>query len=282
MQNNENYAYIHKPGYIDMLQGVEVKINTHCFRGPEFNIKKNSNMTRILVLGDSVVFGWGVPQSDIFALQLQNMLKNLRKNIEVIPLGVGSWNTRTEYEYFKINGLTFEPNILVQLIVSNDIEPKKLGRTDISKEKLFHEHYSNSENILSKFKRKVVNRSYFLSFLQYYLKKWIIIHNQMKVNYSSYWWKDTELALNSIVELCQKRKIIYIPFLYGTHKSINENPIMKLYSDYFEKKEIKFIYMNDERIFEGEFTNSVVDRHPNSKGHTLLAERIYAYLKPLL
>ena len=104
----------------------------------------------------------------------------------------------------------------------------------------------------------------------------------MKVNYSSYWWKDTELALNSIVELCQKRKIIYIPFLYGTHKSINENPIMKLYSDYFEKKEIKFIYMNDERIFEGEFTNSVVDRHPNSKGHTLLAERIYAYLKPLL
>ena len=282
MQNNDIYAYIHTPGYNDVLQCVEVKINSHGFRGPEFDTKKATNITRILVLGDSVVFGWGVPQSDIFTLQLQHMLTNLRKNIEIIPLGVGSWNTRTEYEYFKVTGITFEPNILIQVIISNDIDPKRTGHTDISKEKLFKEEYSNSYEILSKFKRNIVNRSYCLSFLQYYLKRQLKINNQDKVNVSSSLWKDTELALDGIVELCQKRKIVYVPFLYGTHKSINENPIMKLYSDYFEKNDIKYIYMSDEKIFEREFTNTIVDRHPNSKGHHLLAERIYDFLKPLL
>jgi hypothetical protein len=282
MQNNDVYAYIHTPGYNDVLQDVEVKINSHGFRGPGFDTKKASNITRILVLGDSVVFGWGVPQSDIFTLQLQHMLTSLRKNIEIIPLGVGSWNTRTEYEYFKVTGLTFEPNILIHLIVSNDIEPKRFGHTDISKEKLFKERNQNSYEMVSKFKRNVVNRSYFLSFLQYYLKRRLSINNQNKVYVSSPLWKDTELSLDGIVELCQKRKIIYVPFLYGTHKSINENPIMKLYSDYFEKNDIKYIYMPDEKIFEREFTNTIVDRHPNSKGHHLLAERIYDFLKPLL
>jgi len=282
MQNNDNYAYIHRPGYTDVLQGVEVKINSHGFRGPEFNIKKSTNMTRILILGDSVVFGWGAPQSDIFALQLNNMLKKLRNNIEVIPVGVGSWNTRTEYEFLKVKGLQFEPNIVVHLITSNDIYPKKSGRTDISKEKLFKEKNLSSSEILSKIKRNVVNRSYFFSYIQYYLKRRLIFNKQIRANYSSPLWKDTEYALNGIVKLCQKRKITYIPFLYGTNKSINKNPIMKLYSDYFAKNDIEYIYMLNERIFDRQFSNTIVDSHPNSEGHTLIAKIIYTHLIPFL
>lgn len=281
MENNDNYAYIHRPGYTDVLQGVEVEINSHGFRGPEFNINKY-NKTRILVLGDSVVFGWGVPQSDIFALQLQNILKNLRNDIEVIPAGVGSWNTRSEYEYLKVKGISFEPNIIVHLITSNDIYPKKIGHTEISKEELFKEQYSSKYEILSKFKRNVINRSYFLSLIQYYLKRRLIINNQIKANYSSPLWKDTELALNGIVELCKKRKIIYVPFLYGTYKSIHMDPVMKMYSDYFKKNDIEYIYMLDERIFDKQFTNTVVDSHPNAEGHSLIAERIFTHLVPLL
>ena len=60
------------------------------------------------------------------------------------------------------------------------------------------------------------------------------------------------------------------------------DPVMKLYLDYFAGNDIEYIYMLDDRIFDRQFTNTSVDVHPNSKGHRLLAERIYAHLMPLL
>ena len=108
-----------------------VSINTHGLRAHEFSTEKPDGITRILLLGDSVVFGWGVEQEKTSGYLLNQSLKDLLQPIEVIPAGVCSWNTRTEYEYLVSEGSKISPNIVVLVVVTNDIVPKKGGRKEV-------------------------------------------------------------------------------------------------------------------------------------------------------
>lgn len=92
------YAYIHKADYRDTLQGVPVSYNSHGLRWPEFPVRKSDDRLRLMVLGDSVVFGWGVDEKSIFPARLQEKFDALGASVEIVSAGVGSWNTRTEYE----------------------------------------------------------------------------------------------------------------------------------------------------------------------------------------
>ncbi len=137
MEENDIYAYIHRPGYQGTFQGVRVSINSHGLRGREFNTVKPPGKIRILILGDSVVFGWGAPQDSIFGARLQDMFKSWTEKVEVISAGVGSWNTRTEYEFLRSTAIQFQPDILLLVIVSNDLEPHRRGRTAAHKAIVF-------------------------------------------------------------------------------------------------------------------------------------------------
>ena len=56
--NQDCYTKIdHKP----------VHINSHGTRGPEFETRKPANTTRILSLGDSRTFGWGLAQAETYS-----------------------------------------------------------------------------------------------------------------------------------------------------------------------------------------------------------------------
>ena len=58
-------------------------------------------MRRVLILGDSLVFGWGVPYEATFAGRLTQRIKAHHASWECIAAGVGSWNTRTEMEFLR-------------------------------------------------------------------------------------------------------------------------------------------------------------------------------------
>ena len=60
MVSNQWFSYIHEPGVFDTVQGVGVSINSHGLRGPEFPSEKPAGKIRLMILGNSVVFGWGV------------------------------------------------------------------------------------------------------------------------------------------------------------------------------------------------------------------------------
>ena len=98
MHDNDDFAYIHTAGYDDKLQGVQVTINSEGLRSPEFPTTKPVGEKRLLLIGDSVVFGWGAPQDSIMSAWLQRRLDADAPGWRVIAAGVGSWNTRTEYE----------------------------------------------------------------------------------------------------------------------------------------------------------------------------------------
>ena len=71
---------------------------------------------RILLIGDSVVYGLGVAFNETFAYKLQHLMADC----DIINCGVGGWNTQNEYLWLKHEGIQLEPDIVVLFITAND------------------------------------------------------------------------------------------------------------------------------------------------------------------
>ena len=282
MRPNDEYAYIHEPGYRKQLQGVDVIINSHGLRGPEFEDVKPPGKKRVLILGDSVVFGWGVPEKNIFALELQRLFSRTTPAVEVIPAGVGSWNTRTEYEYLRSTAINFKPDVVVLFIVENDLRPKNTGRTDVRKELLFKngKRGKTTEDILWKALRKSVGQSYLVKYIRYFVK--IRSNKQAQVEENSPRWKDASLALDGIIKLCHENGADFIVYLYGSKSTVMENAVLNCYNKYLESIGEHAFLLPEVLFKESKYRNSLVDKHPNAAGHMIIAQEIFQSLLPRL
>lgn len=66
---------------------------------------------RILVLGDSVTFGFGMGESETFTSRLERALRATSdRSVRVINSGVGGYNTVQEYVYFQRERLSLSPD----------------------------------------------------------------------------------------------------------------------------------------------------------------------------
>ena len=105
---NPYHFHMNKPGaYFKNLYGVEVKINSKGLRDYDYTYSKPANTYRILVLGDSITFGWGVELKDTYSKYLERKLNqtDLGTKFEVINTGVGNYNLKAEIEFLKREGL---------------------------------------------------------------------------------------------------------------------------------------------------------------------------------
>jgi len=284
MQPSEEYSYIHKPGFRGKFQGADITINSAGFRGPEIETANTRGKIRIMIIGDSVVFGWGAPQSSIFPIKLQGMLEREAPEVEVIPAGVGSWNTRAEYEYLRSEGIQFGPAVIVLVITANDLEPHPTGRTDVPREILSPptEKASGGRRFLSKIWHGVGRRSYLLSYLQYSMRKRSATRGESQVNASSPTWEDARLALDGIVQLSRDTGAILVPYLYGSKETIEKNTVLRLYRDHLEASGFNCLALPPEIFTERRLHNSVIDLHPNADGHALIAGEMCEALLPAL
>ena len=102
--------------------GNEIIINSHGFRDYEYSKKKNKNTYRILVLGDSTTFGYGVKIEESYPKVLEDLLnKNFKnKKIEVLNFGVSGFNLIDYYNVFKEYGAEFLPDCIIIGLMQND------------------------------------------------------------------------------------------------------------------------------------------------------------------
>lgn len=99
-------------------------INSMGFRGKEVEINKPPGKTRILIIGDSMTFGWGLPDDQTYPYLLENILKEKGAgNVEVINGGyTGGLSPDSYYIYLKEKGFRLKPDILILgFFVGNDI-----------------------------------------------------------------------------------------------------------------------------------------------------------------
>ncbi len=105
--NQDCYTKIdHKP----------VHINSNSTRGPEFSVKKPAGTIRILSLGDSRTFGWGLTDEETYSRRLQNLLQEYVGNgrkVEVINAGVNAWSYPQILVYLREYGLRYQPDYVI-------------------------------------------------------------------------------------------------------------------------------------------------------------------------
>ncbi len=92
-----------------------VHINSHGTRGREFSVPKPAGTFRILSLGDSKTFGWGLSEAENYSAVME---KNLRakfpgRNIEVINAGVNAWSYPQMNVFFRERALAWQPDMVV-------------------------------------------------------------------------------------------------------------------------------------------------------------------------
>ena len=96
------------------FKDVPVCSNSMGFRGPEITQERPANTVRIVGLGDSVMFGWGVRQEECYLAQLQDLLSAAypQKTWEVINTGVPGYNTVMEVATMRAKGLATVPTTI--------------------------------------------------------------------------------------------------------------------------------------------------------------------------
>lgn len=91
--------------------------NSKGLRDREYELKKPEGITRIIVIGDSFTWGFGVSDDEIYTERLEAMLTDT----EVINLGVTGYGLRQEITYLEREGLQYDPDIVIAGFCMNDI-----------------------------------------------------------------------------------------------------------------------------------------------------------------
>ena len=113
------YEFIPNSTY--KFKEVGVTTNNDGFRDKDYPDKKPGASTRIIGLGDSVMFGWGVEEEETFLTRLENNLNlDTSSNYEVINTAVPGYNTAMEVEVLRHKFDLDQVDLVILNFVIND------------------------------------------------------------------------------------------------------------------------------------------------------------------
>ncbi len=93
------------------------RTNEHGFRDRTSPFRTDSSTTRIVVVGDSFTWGYGVNDDEVYTERLEASLEG----VEVINLGVAAYGLRQELALLERVGMRCEPDLVVLGLCLNDI-----------------------------------------------------------------------------------------------------------------------------------------------------------------
>lgn len=102
--------------------GVEVVTNALGLRGPEVVVPKPADRYRVLVLGDSFSFGWGVElQQAWHACMARELQATGARPVEVVAGGVPGWSPLQQFVFLEQRGLDLQPDLVLWQLCTNDL-----------------------------------------------------------------------------------------------------------------------------------------------------------------
>ena len=106
------------PGAEMSTLGRKLTINSKGLRDREYPYEKPAGTKRILVLGDSFTWGYGVADNEVFTEVLEADLQGRQPRFEVLNTGVLGWGTDQEYLYLVNEGLKYSPDYVILALYS--------------------------------------------------------------------------------------------------------------------------------------------------------------------
>jgi lysophospholipase L1-like esterase len=125
-QLDEELIYSLKPSQKRIAESAEfverVTTNRHGLRDDEIG-PRDSFEKRIVVLGDSMVFGHGVDDHETFPNQLEAIYRDEHRAVDVINAGVKGYGTDSAYKFFtvRLQPLSLQPDLVIFSIYQNDL-----------------------------------------------------------------------------------------------------------------------------------------------------------------
>jgi hypothetical protein len=261
----------HVPNTSARLMGVDVSINSHKLRDREIPFEKPTGVKRIVMLGDSLVFGWGVDFESTSSKVLERELNAGRPqpNVEVINTGVGNYNTSMEVQYFLNEGHRYSPDIVVLNYFINDAEETPRYTGNFLNEHLLSWVY-------------VAGRADIVRRMAGSAKDWNRYYSDLYRDQAP-GWLQTQAAVRKLGRWCQDNGVLCIfanqPELHDLanypFSSINERLARLAEEAGFEYVDL-LSSVRDEP--EESLWVTVPDPHPNNKACTLFGRALAARL----
>ena len=114
--------YSLRPDLDVVFQGVPVQTNARGWRGRDYAFEKPEGTVRILAIGDSVMFGWGVGERQRYTQRLESLLSRRFPEVrwEVVTLAAPGYSLAMELQVLQEEGLRYEPDLILYGYVAND------------------------------------------------------------------------------------------------------------------------------------------------------------------
>lgn len=272
--SNPLVSHVHRPNTEADLYGAHVRINSEGWRDYEYDTKKGEDTYRILVLGDSITFGWGVELNNTFSKIVEKRFNQEQpsddyRSYEVINTGVGNYNTVMELQSLKEKGMKYDPDLIILGYYINDAEMT---------------HQASSLQFLK--------RSYFYAFIwdKYQnMKTRYIEGTDYQTFYSNLYQEgfegkiQAENSLRELIAITKENNITLLIIIFPEFHNFVDyefNKTTQFVTDIGEEYDVQVLdllpYYKDhapESIWV-----SYEDAHPNALGNYIAADAIYTTL----
>lgn len=286
LSTNNRIIYELIPNSNYQFQNVLVKTNSRGFRDKEYPAKKSKNTKRIIGLGDSIMFGWGVEEEECYLSQLEIMLNNNQQDpfdYEVINTGVPGYNTAMEIAVLENKIDLDQVDLVIINFIENDFDlpnfirkkpPYDDFKQSFIRKQLFPESLDGWRGIDSRLHESPFDTT------GYYEKN---PDNVPDIYKDMVGEKSYLAAMQKLKELSEKHGFQVILLSNSLYK-----PRPKSVTDFAKNASIPYLDVNT--IWwdcKAEFNNkpykiSDVDWHPNRYGHACNARILFKKVKEIL
>lgn len=235
----------------------------------DYSTQKAPGTFRIVTLGDSWTYGLYVDTRDNWTERLEDMLnsnlncKNIKK-FEVINLGVQGYDLQYSVERFKLRGEKYNPDLVLWLLKGDDLV--QINEIMLPLEKKIADEMHNS----GEFEKELAQGINYPS--------WDKAYEEFSKGY----------PLNKILDI-QAKNLDEFPTDYKNPLIIMTMPIDRQYSiekfgedlifNFIDKRPNVKLYENFPDLFQYKGAQFPTDTHPNKKGHEIIANNLFEYLK---
>jgi lysophospholipase L1-like esterase len=266
---NPLLGHHHKPNQEVRLMNVSVRINSDGFRDDEYPIGRGPRR-RIIFLGDSLTFGWGVEKEETFEHLLEGELST-RVPTEIINLGVGNYNTTQELHLFIDKGLKYDPDQVVVFYFINDAEPapQKSRFPWLGDFRIVTFYWSRIKALAARMSAAPDFREYYSA-----------LYRDTQEG-----WANSKAAFLELRKVCRERgldlRVVLLPELHQLrdytfakeHALItsflreNDIPVLDLAPLFRNEENPRTLWVSSD------------DAHPNARAHRLIAEHTLDFLR---